>query len=195
MKTLALLFLITSTSTFAAMKEWVFDKSHSVIKFDIDHLVVSEVSGKFDDIKAEIQADNPDFTDAKFKVTIQVNSINTNDSKRDEHLKSEEFFDVKKYPEIQFTGKKFEKLKNGNYKIYGTIEMHGIKKEVVFDGTFGGIVKDPWGGTRSGVKFSIVIDRFDYGLKYNSLLEAGGMAIGNKVRISGNFELIEKKYP
>lgn len=171
---------------------WELDKSHSIIKFDIDHLVVSEVSGKFDEAKSDIKSDKPDFTDAIFNISLETKSINTNDPKRDDHLRSAEFFDAAKFPQITFLGKRFEKLKNGKYKIYGILDMHGIKKDIVLDGSFGGIIKDPWGGTRAGLKFQGELDRYDFGLKYNSVLETGGLAIGQKVRISGNLELIKK---
>lgn len=191
MKFLFLAMLLTFNVS-AAETVWNFDKSHSVIKFDIDHLVISEVSGKFDEIKSDIKSDRPDFTDAIFNIVLETKSINTSDSKRDEHLRSAEFFDSEKFPQISFTGKKFEKLKNGKYKIHGILDMHGVKKEIVLDGVFGGFIKDPWGGTRAGLKFHGDVDRYDYGLKYNSVLEAGGLAIGQKVRISGNLELIKE---
>ncbi|MEA9355962.1 YceI family protein [Bacteriovorax sp. PP10] len=190
MKILFLTILLTFNVS-AAEIVWGLDKSHSIIKFDIDHLVVSEVSGKFDDVKSDIKSDKLDFTDAIFNIVLETKSINTNDSKRDEHLRSSEFFDAEKFPQIMFVGKKFEKLKNGKYKIYGILDMHGVKKEVVFNGIFGGIIKDPWGGIRAGLKFQGEVDRYDYGLKYNSVLEAGGLAIGQKVRIAGNLELIK----
>lgn len=186
------LFVAIFLTTNAFATEWTLDSSHSSINFNIDHLVISETTGKFTDYKIQVEAAKPDFTDAKFSVTIKTASIDTADAKRDEHLRGAEFFDVKKYPEITFQGKKLEKTKNGQYKAHGILTMNGVKKEYAFDAKFGGIVKDPWGGTRAGLKLSGTIDRYDFGLKYNSVLEAGGLAIGKEVRIVANVELLKK---
>lgn len=188
-------FLLLSTILFSFPiygAEWILDKSHSSVDFNIDHLMVSETTGTFKDFSIEVKADKPDFTDAQFSVTINTPSIDTKDVKRDEHLKGEDFFNVKKNGLITFNGKKFEKQKNGTYKVYGTLIMNGIQKDLILNGKFGGIVKDPWGGTRAGLKVFGDIDRYDFGLKYNSLLETGGLAIGRIVRITSNIELIKK---
>ena len=190
MKFLSLSLLFFSFSVFAT--EWSLDKSHSSIGFNIDHLVISETTGTFNDYAILVKAGKPDFTDAKFDVEIKTESIDTKDSKRDEHLKGNDFFNVQKNPLITFTGKKFEKMQDGSYKVYGSLKMNGVQKDVVFNGKFGGIVKDPWGGTRAGLKVFGKVDRYDYGLKYNSILESGGLAIGREVRILANIELIKK---
>jgi polyisoprenoid-binding protein YceI len=187
---LMLLFSLLSTSAFAT--EWTLDKTHSSLNFSIDHLVISETTGNFRDYQMSVQADKEDFTDAKFTVDINTVSIDTADAKRDEHLRSADFFDVKKNPSIKFIGKNFTKVKGQTYKVYGTLTMNGITKDVILDGKFGGIVKDPWGGTRAGLKITGAINRKDYGLKYNSILENGGFAIGEEVRINANVELIKK---
>lgn len=188
---LAALLIITVNSPEA--KQWQLDKSHSSINFAIDHLMVSETVGKFEDYTLEVKADKEDFTDASFSFTAKINSINTNEPKRDEHLKQEEFFDAKKYPTISFKSKSFKKLKDNSYKIKGDLTIKNVTKPVEFDAKFGGIIKDPWGGTRSGLKVWGEINRFDYGLKYNSLLDTGGLAVGKEVRFTCNIELIEKK--
>lgn len=171
---------------------WNLDKSHSAVNFNVDHLVVSEVSGKFDDFSVDIKADKPDFSDVAFSFAAKVATVNTADEKRDGHLKSPDFFDAAKFPEITFKGTKFTKTKGNEYKVVGDLTMHGVTKTVALTGKFGGIVKDPWGGTRAGIKVTGEIDRYEFGLKYNSVLEAGGLSIGQKVRISVNLELIKK---
>ena len=183
--------LLLSITANAQTTNWQVDKVHSSIGFSVDHLVVSETVGEFNDYSMSVLSDKDDFTDAKFSVTIQVNSIDTKDEKRDAHLKSADFFDAEKYPTITFVGKEFKKVEGNKYIVTGTFTMHGISKEVSFDAKFGGIVKDPWGGTRAGLKVSGEIDRYDYGLKYNSILEAGGMAIGREVRLECRVELIK----
>ncbi|MES2727330.1 MAG: YceI family protein [Bacteroidota bacterium] len=187
-----LLALATIGALTAQNTTWNLDKSHSSINFAIDHLIISETTGKFTDYVVNAKSDKPDFTDVVFDFTAQVNSINTADEKRDDHLKGPDFFDAAKHPTIIFKGKKFVKVKGNNYKVYGELTMHGVTKSIVFNARFGGIVKDPWGGTRAGLKIWGDIDRYDFGLKYNSVLEAGGLSIGQTVRISCNIELIKK---
>lgn len=162
------------------------------MNFAVDHLMISETTGKFEKYDVDVKSDKPDFSDAKFNVSIQTASINTNDAKRDEHLKNADFFNVEKNPTITFVGKKFEKLKDGKYKVHGDLTINGVTKPVALDGKFNGIVKDPWGGTRAGLKVWGAVDRYDYGLKYNSILEGGGFAIGKEVRINANIELVKK---
>lgn len=192
------LFLITtilsfSFHSFAQKQAWKLDRSHSSITFAIDHMVISETTGKFDDFSVDVKADKADFTDAKFTVSIPVNSINTDNEKRDAHLKNKDFFDTKNYPNITFVGKSFKKVKGKKYQVVGDLTMHGVtKKNVVLDGKFNGIVKDPWGNMRAGLKVTGELDRYDYGLKYNSVLEAGGLSIGKEVRITANIELIQE---
>lgn len=195
MKTIvtSLIAILTTTVNFPEAKQWQLDKSHSSINFAIDHLMVSETTGKFEDYILEVRADKEDFTDASFSFTAKVNSVNTNDLKRDEHLKQEDFFDSKKYPTITFKSKSFKKVKDNGYKIKGELTIKNVTKTVEFDAKFGGIIKDPWGGTRAGLKVWGEINRFDYGLNYNSLLDAGGLAVGKEVRLTCNIELIQKK--
>lgn len=177
----------------AQSQEWQLDPTHSSVNFAVDHLVISETTGKFDTFSADVKADRPDFTDAKFAVTVQTKSVNTNDAKRDEHLRNADFFNVEKNPTIKIEGKKFEKLKDGKYKVHAKVTLNGVSKDVVWDAKFNGIAKDPWGGTRAGLKVIATIDRYDYNLKYNSVLEGGGMMIGKEVRLNANFELIKKQ--
>lgn len=193
MKKLFIVLLSLMVTNLYAKQEWDLDVSHSSINFGIDHMVISETTGKFDSFKMTTTADKDDFTDAEFKVEIETKSINTADAKRDDHLKKADFFNVEKNPLIVFEGKKFEKTKKGQYKVHGNLIMNGVTKSVVFDAKLNGIVKDPWGNTRAGFKIWGELDRYDYGLKYNSVLEAGGLAIGKTVRINANVELIKKQ--
>ncbi|WP_421794843.1 YceI family protein [Haliscomenobacter sp.] len=183
---------LVGTAAKAQQTTWQLDKSHSSIQFAVDHLIISETTGKFDDYTIHVQADKPDFTDAIFDFSAQVKSINTQDAKRDEHLRSPDFFDAGKYPNLVFKGKKLGKVKGNEYKVYGDLTMHGITKPIVLNAKFGGIVKDPWGGTRAGLKVWGDLDRYVFDLKYNTALEAGGLAIGQMVRITCNVELIRQ---
>ena len=194
MKTIAitLIVLLTAAIQGPEEKKWQLDKSHSSINFAVDHLMVSETTGKFEDYTLEVKAQKEDFSDASFSFTAKVNSINTNEPKRDEHLKQEDFFDAAKFPVITFKSNSFKKVKGNNYKVKGELTIKNVTKTVEFDAKFGGVIKDPWGGTRSGLKVWGKINRFDYGLKYNSLLDSGGLAVGSEVRFTCNIELIQK---
>ncbi len=171
--------------------QWNLDKSHSSMGFSVEHMVVSETVGQFNDFSTNIKSDKPDFTDVKGDLTMQVASIDTKDAKRDGHLKSADFFDAEKYPTVKFEIKQFAKIKDKEYKVVGNLTMHGVTRSVTLTGKFAGIVKDPYGMTRTGIKVSGEIDRYDFGLKYNAAMEAGGMVIGQKVTINCNIELTQ----
>jgi polyisoprenoid-binding protein YceI len=191
--------IIVSLATIVAMsiasqaqtQVWKLDKSHSSVNFAVDHMVISETKGQFKTIAAQVKADKPDFSDATVNLTLDINSINTEDDGRDGHLKGADFFDAAKYPSITFVSKSFKKVKGNIYKLTGDLTMHGVTKTVTLDAKFNGIIKSPFGDIRSGVMVYGEVDRYAYGLKYNSILEAGGKAIGQKVRIACSLELIK----
>lgn len=172
---------------------WNLDKTHSSMGFAVEHMVVSETVGQFNDFSISIKSDKADFTDVKGELIMQVSSVDTKDAKRDGHLKSPDFFDAEKYPTIKFEIVQFKKIKDKEYKLVGNLTMHGVTRSVTLTGKFAGIVKDPYGMTRTGIKISGEIDRYDFGLKYNAAMEAGGMVIGQKVTISCNIELTQAK--
>lgn len=182
---------LSSFTTINPQTVWKLDQSHSSIQFAIDHLVISETKGEFTNYALQVKADKPDFTDAQFDLIIKVKSINTRSEDRDKHLRSKDFFDAEVHPEIHFKGKKLVKMKGNEYKVLGELTMHGITKSVMLNAKFGGIVKDPWGGVRAGITVWGELDRYDYGLQYNSVMEAGGMSIGRMVRINCSIELIK----
>jgi len=173
--------------------QWNLDKSHSSVGFSVEHMLVSETNGAFNDFSTAFKSDKPDFSDVKGDLTIQVGSIDTKEAKRDGHLKSADFFDAEKYPTIKFEIKQFQKIKDKEYKLVGNLTMHGITRSVTLSGKFAGIVKDPYGMTRTGIKISGEVDRYDFGLKYNAAMEAGGMVLGQKVSITCNIELTQGK--
>jgi polyisoprenoid-binding protein YceI len=191
-------FIVTSVLVFmlalsvSAQNTWETDLAHSNVGFTISHLVIADVPGKFTDFSGSIRTKGVEFTDAQVDVTIKTGSINTNNEKRDGHLRSADFFDAEKYPTITFTSTAFEKTGEETYKITGSLTMHGITRQVVLDAKFKGQIKDPWGNTRAGFKATTSLDRYHYDLKYNSTLEAGGLLIGKTVDIEINLELIRK---
>jgi len=171
---------------------WNVDKSHSSVGFSIDHMVISTVYGQFNDFTAVVKADKPDFSDVSVTFTIQVNSIDTKDQKRDGHLQSADFFDAQKFPTITFVGKKFVKVNGNQYKLTGDLTMHGVTKTVTLDSKFG-VINDPYGNTRGAVQISGDLDRYEYDLKWNKAIEAGGVMVGQIVKLAINVELVKAK--
>jgi polyisoprenoid-binding protein YceI len=185
-------FLLSATFGFSQKTDWKIDPSHSSINFEVAHMVVSDVVGKFDSFDGKILAEKADFTDASISFTIQVSSVNTENEKRDGHLQGADFFDVAKYPTIEFKSKSLKVVSGNKYLLKGDLTMHGVTKEVELNVKYNGTIKDPWGGTRAGFKVSGEIVRADYGLLYNSALEAGGVMIGETVAINVNLELLKQ---
>lgn len=176
----------------AQTTEWNADPSHSRVRFTVEHLLISEVEGRFDKYEGSVLSDKSDFSDAKVEFTITTSSVNTGDEKRDAHLKGSDFFDSEKYPTITFKSKTMKKVGENKYKVTGDYTMHGVTKELIFDVKYGGTVKDPWGNTKAGFKVTGTIDRTEFGLKYNSTLDTGGLMIGEEIEITCNLEMIKK---
>ena len=176
-----------------AQDTWTLDKGHSSAKFAVKHLLVSETEGQFKVFSGTVKAKDDSFTDAQIEFAVDVTSINTDDEKRDGHLKSDDFFNAEKFPQMKFVGKSFKKTGKGKYKLVGDLTIRDITKSVTFDVDFGGVVKDPWGNTKAGFKATTTINRFDYNLKWNTLLEGGGAVVGKDVKIVANIELAKAK--
>jgi polyisoprenoid-binding protein YceI len=185
----AIFILLMLSGLRAQSDNWKADKAHSNIGFTVAHLVISDVQGKFTDYDVTMTASKRDFSDASVEVVIRTASINTDNEKRDNHLRSGDFFNAEKYPTITFESKSFEKTGDNMYKVRGDLTMNGITKEVVLDMNYRGQVKDPWGNVKSGFKATTVLDRYDFGLKYNSALETGGLLIGEEVQINIDLEM------
>lgn len=171
-----------------AQSKWQVDKAHSTVKFSVQHLVISEVEGSFRTFDGSIVSKNDDFTDAVIDFSVDVNSINTDNEMRDNHLKGDDFFNAAKFPKMTFKSKSFKKVSGNKYELVGDLTIRDVTKTVKFDVTYGGTVKDPYGNIKAGFKASAVINRFDYGLKWNALTEAGGAVVGNEVNVSLKLE-------
>ncbi len=184
-------FFIMSASM--AQTTWKIDNSHSNVKFSVTHLVVSDVDGSFKDYAATIQSSKPDFTDATIDFSVNVNSINTDNENRDKHLKSDDFFNTEKFPQMTFKGTSFKKVSGNKYALEGNLTIRDITKKVKFVVLYGGTVKDPWGNIKAGFKATGSVNRFDYNLKWNTLTEAGGAVVGKEVRITLNLEFTQQK--
>jgi polyisoprenoid-binding protein YceI len=187
--------LLGTTSVISAQApKWTFDKSHCKFNFSVTHFGISETEGQFKKFEGTVDVTKDDFSDAKFSLTIDANSLDSEDKDRDAHLKSADFFDVTKYPAITFTTKSFKAVNKTKYKLTGDLTIHGVTKTVTLDAVYNGtILKDPFGNTRAGFKFTGVINRKDFGLVWNKALDAGGVAVGEEVRILCNIELLKSK--
>ncbi|MFI5181019.1 MAG: YceI family protein [Thermoanaerobaculia bacterium] len=171
---------------------WNPDKVHSEVGFQVRHFV-SKVRGAFTDFSGsiKIEAEKPETSSVEF--TIKVASINTNEPKRDAHLKSPDFFDAEKFPEIRFVSKKVVRKSDSTYDVVGDLTMRGVTKEVTLPVTFTGLLKTPFGDERAGFETSITLNRQDYGIKYNKVLDQGGMMLGDDVAISISLETVKAK--
>jgi polyisoprenoid-binding protein YceI len=172
---------------------WQLDKSHSGVKFSVEHLVISEVEGSFKIFNGTLASPSPDFTNSKIDFAVDVNSINTDDEKRDAHLKSDDFFNAEKFPTMKFTSTSFKKLKGNAYVLEGNLTIRDVTKKVRFAVMYGGTIKDPWGNTKAGFKASTTINRKDYGLKWGALTETGSAVVGDEVKMLINVEFAQAK--
>lgn len=185
--------LLLTAGSVVGQTTWEVDKVHTNVMFTVSHMVVAEVTGNFTDFNANITNTKADYSDAKAEMIIKVASINTDNEKRDAHLKSEDFFAVEKFPEITFKSKSFKKTGENTYKITGDFTMRGVTKTIELDAKFKGEINDPWGNTKSGWKVTGSVDRFDYGVNWNKAIEAGNLVVGKTVDITINAEFTKKK--
>ncbi len=187
----AALVLASPSMAFAA--EYVIDSAHSAAQFSVKHMMVSNVRGAFSKVTGTANIDEKDMTKSTVEAVIDATTVNTNEPKRDEHLRSADFFDTAKYPTITFKSTKVEKA-GENFKVTGNLTMHGVTKPVVLDVEgFTTEAKDPWGNTKRGGTATTKINRKDFGLGWNSVLETGGVAVGEEVAITLDLELNKKK--
>ncbi|WP_315819593.1 YceI family protein [Paraflavitalea speifideaquila] len=172
--------------------KWTLDKSHSNVRFTITHNVVSELDGAFTTFDGSLEHTKADYSDAKVTFTIDANSINTYNENRDKHLKSADFFDAEKFPQIKFESTAFKPLGGNKYKLEGNMTVKDITKAVSFDVTYGGTINTQR-GAKTGFKAKTIINRFDYNLKWDRATEAGGLVVGKEVEVTINAELNEVK--
>ena len=191
-KILSILLLLVLAVAAPVSASWKLDNSHSSIKFAVTHLVISEVEGSFKSFTGTLDATKPDFTDANIAFTIDAKSINTDNEMRDKHLQSDDFFNAEKYPSITFKSVSVKKTGDKTYALEGDLTIRDVTKRVTFNVVYGGTIKDPWGNMKAGFKATTVIDRLDYNLKWNQLMEAGGAIVGSDVKITVDLEVTKK---
>lgn len=191
--TTMIVWLVLAIPVFTHAATWQIDPEHSSFQFKIRHLTVSNVKGDFSKVKGIVAIDDQDITKLTVEVTLDAASINTGHAKRDEHLRSPDFFDVTQYPTITFVSKKVTKAGMNKLKVIGNLTIHGMTKEIAVDVEGPSPeVKDPWGNFRRGATATANIDRRDFGLKWNKVLDSGGLVVGEEVNIYIEVELVRK---
>jgi polyisoprenoid-binding protein YceI len=169
------------------------DKAHSEASFQVQHLGISNVRGRFTDFEGAINIDQSKPESSSVEFSIKTASIDTGVADRDKHLRSADFFDVEKFPTITFKSSKVASKGGKAYDVTGTLTMHGVSKVVTIAVTHLGFVKDPWGNERAGFELNTTLNRKDYGLTWNKALETGGLLVGEDVKVSVNLEATKKK--
>ena len=162
---------------------WNIDTTHSGINFSIRHMVVAKVRGRFAKYSGAIALDEGDFTRSVVEATIDAASIDTGTAQRDTHLRSPDFFDVDRFPEIRFKSTRIEKLNDERYRVVGDLTIRDVTREIALEAEYGGRATDPWGNERVGFVAKASVDRKDFGLRWNQALEAGGVLVGDRVDI------------
>ena len=170
--------------------KWVIDQSHSEVTFKVKHLMIAHVKGSFKVFDASIYTSGRDFTTAEIDLWIDSSSIATGDVKRDEHLKSPDFFDTKIHKQITFKSSTIGKQNaDGHHELWGELTIKGITKNIKLDVHFGGVINDPWGNEKAGFTVTGNLKRSDWELVWNTALEAGGLMVGDEITISCEVEL------
>ncbi len=175
------------------MSSWVIDTAHSEVGFRVRHLMVSWTKGRFESYSGTLELDEQDLSKSKLEVRIDAKSVNTGTADRDNHLRSADFFEVEKFPELVFTSKQFQPGSASAFKVQGELSIRGVSREVILDvEDFAPEHKDPWGNVKRGARAHTTINRKDFGLNWNAAIEAGGVVVGEKVEITIEVELTKK---
>lgn len=174
-----------------ATTKWSLDPTHSELGFKIKHLMISNVSGVFSKFDVQSETTAEDFSDAKVEATVDVASINTNNAQRDEHLRNADFFETEKHPNLIFKSTRVEK-DDDEYTLYGNLTIKETTQPVKLKVDFNGIAKDPWGNVKAGFTISGKINRKDFGITYNAVMETGGVMLGEEVKIQGEIQLVKQ---
>ena len=174
-----------------ATTKWVLDPTHSELQFKVKHLMITTVTGSFNDFSAELTTDTEDFEHSSVSFKAGVNSIDTGNKDRDGHLVSGDFFNAEEFPSVSFVSTSFKK-DGGDYKLIGNLTIKDVTKEVTLNVEFGGTAQDPWGNTKAGFTLNGKINRTDFGLTYNAALETGGVMLSEEVRILGELQFAKE---
>ncbi len=179
-----------------AAKVWEIDPAHSSAQFSVKHMMIANVKGEFSKVSGRVSFDPENLEKSSVEATVDVSSISTREPDRDAHLKSADFFDVARFPNMTFKSKRILKNSDASLQLVGDLTIHGVTRETAF--TLEGptaALKDPWGNVRRGASATAKINRKDFGLTWNAALEAGGVLVGDEVKITLDVELVQKAAP
>ena len=177
---------------FGEMSKWNLDKDHTTLGFEVVHMVVSKTKGKFTEYSGTVEMDAEKQEFKTFDAVIQTASVTTDHQKRDDHLRSADFFDVKTFPTMTYKMKSYTKS-GDQYTAVGDFTLLGVTKELILVGTFNGVAQDPWGNTRAGFTAEGTLNRKDFGMKFSKLLDNGGLMVGDEVKLKLEIEVIKEK--
>lgn len=187
----------TNTTTRTTMPSltgtWDADAAHSGAEFSVRHMMIATVKGAFRIKSATVVFDESDPAATKVEAVLDATSVNTNAADRDAHLKSADFFDVEKHPELTFRSTRVTPRGDNAYRVEGDLTIRGVAKPVVLDVEVEGFGNDPWGGRRAGIVATTSFDRSAWGLTWNMAIEAGGVLVGDKVKVALNLQLVQRK--
>ncbi len=185
--------LAVAIQTAGAQSEWTIDSAHSSVQFAVKHLMIATVRGEFGRMSGNVLFDGKDYATVKAEAVIDVTSINTREPKRDEHLRSADFFDAANHPKITFKSKRVEGINGNRFVLVGDLTMRGVTKEIALSVEASPIIKGMSGESRMGAQATGKLNRQDFGIKYNRVLDAGGLAVGNEVQILIDLELVKSR--
>jgi polyisoprenoid-binding protein YceI len=186
--------MTTQAATLGSVTTWQVDPAHTHVEFAVKHLMIATVRGRFSDVTGTVIVPDGDFSRAQVEATVNVASVDTREPQRDAHLKSPDFFEVDKYPTMTFRSRRVEHVSRDSkqYRLIGEFTLHGVTKEVALDATLEGVAKDPYGNNRAGFSATGKLNRKDFGLGWNQLLETGGVVVGDEVKISIDSQVVAK---
>ena len=183
--------LLLVFASLARAEKWELDISHSSVGFSVRHMVVTKTHGKFNEFTGYIDFDGKNVEKGSVEITVQIASIDTDNKKRDDHLRSPDFFDAEKFSTMTFKSKKVIKGSGREFKLVGDLTIKGVTKEVTFDCEFNGVINDPMGNTRAGFSAVTKINRRDFNVKWSKSLDAGGLVVGDEVKINLEIEAVK----
>ncbi|OPC29926.1 YceI family protein [Elizabethkingia miricola] len=171
---------------------WAIDPTHSEIGFKVKHMMFTNVSGKFEEIYVNLENEDDHFETSDITFSAEVNSVNTGNLDRDNHLRSTDFFDAEHYSKITFKSTAIKKINEGEFQILGDLTIKNVTQSIALDAEYSGLMKDPWGNTKMGLSINGKINRKDFGLTWNASLETGGVLVGEEIKLTAETQLIKQ---
>jgi len=175
-----------------AKSTWALDPTHSEVGFKVKHMMFTNVSGKFNSYNVEISNEDDDFSSSDISFSADISSIDTNNTDRDNHLKSGDFFDAEQFPNMTFKSTSIEKKSDSDYVIHGDLTIKDVTKSVAINAEYSGLMTDPWGNTKAGLSLETKINRKEFGLTWNAALETGGVLVGEEVKIFAEIQVVKQ---